>query len=190
MNWGELKNEIKNLGFEETEALEEYSDIIITSANRALHIIATTAIPVIARYDFTQDGTESGLKRYDISELTGDFLAFTDTPVKVYNDSYDTFNDFEIEEGHILVMDAGDIGDFSVFYKKRPAVITRNTLDTEPLDIDIKIEPALPLLTSYYVWLDDDERKATQYYNMYDMLKTDLLSEQNSRVRGRIIGGI
>lgn len=195
MNWGEFKNEIKDLGFEETGALNEYKDIIISAANRALHIINATVIPVISRYDFTQDGKETGIKKYDMVELattkdgTNQFLAFADSPVKTYNGAYETFNDFEIEQGHIIVMDASIVGDFSVFYKKRPSKITETTTDNTELDIDVKVEPALPLLAAYYIWLDDDERKATQYYNQYDTLKSDLLMGATP-VRARIIGGI
>ena len=69
MNWGELKNEVRDLGFEENESLEEYRDILLSAANRAMGMINAT-IPLTARYDFTQDGTESGLKRYDMAELT------------------------------------------------------------------------------------------------------------------------
>lgn len=196
MNWGEFKNEIKDLGFEEEEALDEYKDIIISAANRALHIINSTVIPIISRYDFTQDGTETGIKKYDMAELattedgTKQFLSFADTPVKTYNGTYETFNDFEIEQGHVIVMDASTVGDFSIFYKKIPAKITDTTTDDAELDIDVKIEPALPLLAAYYIWLDDDERKATQYYNQYDTLKSDLLMDETTSIRARIIGGI
>lgn len=195
MNWGELKTEVRDLGFEETESLEEYKDILISAANRAMQMINST-IPVTARYDFTQDGTETGLKRYDLVELTKSdgtrtFLSLTDTPVRMGGPGvYEAFNNFEVEMGSILVMDAGESGDFSVFYKKLPARITYATTDDTPLDLDPRMDPALPLLTAYFVWLDDDERKATQYYNMYDLFKSEVLAEtETKKVRARIIGG-
>ena len=88
MNFGELKKEVRDLGFEEDPTLEEYKSIIINATNRALRMINATVLPVIGRYDFEQDGTESGIKKYDLLELTKEdgkpkFLAFTDTPVRI-----------------------------------------------------------------------------------------------------------
>lgn len=196
MNWGELKNEVRDLGFEENESLEEYRDILLSAANRAMGMINAT-IPLTARYDFTQDGTESGLKRYDMAELTKEdgrrtFLSFTDTLVRIGMDgTYGSFNDFEIEMGRVLIMDGTEAGDFSVFYKKTPAMVTSATTDDTLLDIDPRMDPALPLLTAHFVWLDDDERKATQYYNLYDQFKSEILAEmEDKKIRARIIGGI
>lgn len=195
MNFGELKTEVRDLGFEENESLEEYKDILISAANRAMQMINGT-IPVTARYDFTQDGKETGLKRYDLVELTKSdgkrtFLSLTDTPVRIgANGVYEAFNDFDVEMGSLLVMDAGAVGEFSVFYRKLPARVTYATTDDTPLDVDPRMDPALPLLTAYFVWLDDDERKATQYYNMYDLFKSEVLAEaETKKVRARIIGG-
>ncbi|MCB6992439.1 hypothetical protein LI177_02935 [bacterium 210820-DFI.6.37] len=193
MNWGELKNEVKDLGFEEMEALVEYKDILVSATNRAMYIINSTVLPMTSRYDFMQDGSEPGIKKYDMIELTKEggsrkFLSFADTPVKIHNETYETFNDFDIEEGHIVVMDGSCVGNFSVFYKRIPSRVSENTTDDTELDVDARIEPALPLLVAHYVWLDDDERKATQYYNEYDALKTDILTE-TTLIRAKIRGG-
>lgn len=193
MNWGELKKEIRDLGFEEDSAIEEYKDIVISAANRALHMINSTVLPVTSRYDFTQDGTETGIKKYDMIELTREngkrkFLSFVDTPVRMNGGIYGLFNDFDIEEGHIVVMDGGLKGEFSIFYRKLPERIVSNMSDNVVLDINERVAPLLPLLTAHYVWLDDDERKATQYYNEYDALKEELAGD-NARLRGKIRGG-
>lgn len=192
MNWGELKREVKNLGFEETESLEEYSEHIVDATNRALKTISFTA-PLISRYDFSQDGTESGLKRYDIVSLTSEngkrrFFAFADAPVRVYRGFYETFNDFEIEQGREIVMDASCEGDFSVFYKRIPERISDGADDNTEIDVDPLMEIALPLLVAYYVWLDDDERKATAYYNQYEAVKNEVLGQVNIP-RAKIVGG-
>ena len=36
MKFGELKTEVRDLGFEENESLEEYKDILISAANREI----------------------------------------------------------------------------------------------------------------------------------------------------------
>lgn len=184
---------MKNLGFEEDEALEEYGDIVASATNMALHAIASTILPLNARYDFTQDGTEPGAKRYDMVELTmrggqRSFLSFSNPPVKARGEIHGVVPDFELEEDRILVMDGGLTGDFSVFYRKIPATVAASTPDETPLDVDIRIEGALPLLVSYYVWLDDDERKAARYKNDFDERKDEILQE-TERPRAKIRGG-
>lgn len=192
MNLGELITEVRDLGFEEDETLEEesYRAILVTAANRALKDIAVT-IPVVKRYEFEQDGTETGVKRYDMIELTAEdgvkkFFDFDEVPVRE-SDSYDRFNDFEIEEGHIMVMDASLKGKFSVFYKLAPTKLTTGSLDSQELDINLKAEHLLPLLVSYYVWLDDDVTKAQEYKTNYEMGKAEL---SQSKARLTIRGGI
>lgn len=192
MNFGELKKEVRDLGFEEDPTLEEYKSIIINATNRALRMINATVLPVIGRYDFEQDGTVSGIQKYDLLELTKEdgkakFLAFTDTPVRINDGDYSTFNNFEVEENHIIVMDGATPGAFSIFYKKIPAAITEDTTDDTELEIDERMVPALAFLVAHYVWLDDDERKATQYYNEYDAYKAEIMQEQPAKAR--IMGG-
>lgn len=193
MNWGELKNEIRDLGFEEMETVDGYKDIVISATNRALHIINSTVLPVTSRYDFTQDGTEIGIKKHDLIELTREngkrrFLSLSDTPVRINNGEYGSFSNFDVEEGHIIVMDSSLKGNFSIFYKKLPERVSSHTSDDIQLDIDERVAPLLPLLTAHYVWLDDDERKATQYYNEYDALKSEVV-EDTTVAKAKIRGG-
>ena len=188
MNLGELIKEVRDLGFEEDETLEEeaYKAILITATNRALRDMAL-AVPVIKRYEIEQDGSESGIRRYDLLDLTeSKFLDFDEIPVRE-SDTYDRFNDFEIEEDHIIVMDAGLKGKFSIFYKLAPAKLTVNTADAQELEVNRKAEHLLPLLVSYYVWLDDDVNKAQEYKANYEMGKAEL-SQKKARLTIR--GGI
>ena len=191
MNFGELKNRVRNFGFEEQEAIEEYGDIIRSAVNTALHTIATTVTPLLAHYELHQDGSGSGSKWYDMRELTREdgevtFLSFADTPVRT--EDYEAFDRFQLEDGHILVLDRSLSGDFSVFYKRTPKRVTTGTPDSELLDVDARMEAALPHLVAYYVWMDDDERKAQRYRNEFDELKAEVLAE-TQRPRARIIGG-
>lgn len=187
MKWAELKEQVRDLGFEEDATLEEsaYESIMITSTNRALKEIASF-VPVVGRYEFEQDGKGSGIIRYDMSELTDSrFLDFDAIPVRE-SETYERFNDFEIEEDHIIVMDASVAGKFSVFYKLVPTKITSKTKDNDKLDIHIKAEHLLPLLVAYYMWLDDDMTKAGEYKQNYEILKGEVA---RGNVRARIRGG-
>ena len=37
----------------------------------------------------------------------------------------------------------------------------------------------IPLLAAYYLWLDDDERKAVQYYNNYETELSQIIQNEN-----------
>ena len=50
---------------------------------------------------------------------------------------------------------------------KIPLKIDMEASEDEIIDIDEEKTPLLQLLTAYFVWLDDDERKAVMYYNTY-----------------------
>ena len=193
MNYGELKNSVKNLGFEEDEAMDEYKEIVAAATNMALREIAASAFPLKARFDLSQDGSEAGAKRHDMAELTKKdgkrtFLCFSDPPVKTRGGLRAKVPDFEIEEDRVLVMDGGLAGDFTVFYHRAPETVAANAPDETPIDVDARVEGALPLLVAYYVWLDDDERKAQRYKNDFEERKAETLAEAE-RPRAKIRGG-
>ena len=110
MNYGELKTELISLGFSDESELDEFGVIVPLALNRAITEINLTIAPIIGTYEFTQTGEESGLLYYDMEELTredGDatFLSFADTPVMVGDGVYRRYNDFEVEQDRILVID-------------------------------------------------------------------------------------
>lgn len=194
MNWGEVKNRIRDLGFEEDESIEEYQNIVATAANTAINTIALDVLPILGKYDFSQEGNESGVNRYDFLELTKEdgiprFYSFADeNPVRMQGDEYSRFADYEIEARRILVMDGSIRGDFSIYYNRIPTTITADTPDDFEIELDLSVHTILPLLMAYYVWLDDDERKATMYYNQYEGLK-DSIASRNNRTKVEIRGG-
>ena len=48
----------------------------------------------------------------------------------------------------------------------------------------------VPLMSAYFIWLDDDERKATMYWNNADDLKTQLLSVIIKPRKCKFVGGL
>ena len=66
--------------------------------------------------------------------------------------------------------------------KKRKIIreITENTDDSFLFGADMGLPDAvlymIPLLASYYVWLDDDVEKAVYYYNMYDNERNNIIN--------------
>ena len=194
MNYEELKSELVGLGFSDESELNEFGDIVPQALNRAITEINLTIAPIIGTYEFTQTGEESGLLYYDMEELTredGDmvFLSFADTPVMIDNGIgkqygiYRRYNDFEIEQDKKLVMDGSVSGKFKVFYKKAHTPFTVVTDDLEDIPLPLKAHILVPLLTAYYVWLEDEKTKAVDYYNQYEKLAQSILNDKPVRMR-------
>lgn len=195
MNYGQLKTELVGLGFSDKEELEEFGQIVPDSINRAITEINLTIAPIIGKCEIEQDGTTDEILYYDMESLTEEngekkFLDFADTPVKVNGGTnsavYIRFNDFEIEGGNILVMDGSVSGKFRVFYKKAHTPITLETSDDTEIELPLKAHVLLPLLSAYYVWLEDEKSKAVDYYNQYEKLSQSIMVE---KPRMRFMGG-
>lgn len=133
MTYKELKDQIRDLGFEEDISMDEYKEIVVNACNRAVNIILKTVV----------------------SNIEGYFK-------------------FENEEWEF----------------PKPISITVDTADDSIIDMPDKVIDLIPLLAAYYVWLDDDERKAVYYYNQYDDLKNQILAECQGGSKARIVGGV
>lgn len=194
MNYGKLKAQIRDMGFSDDAEIEEFAELIPNSINRAIEEININVAPIIDAYEIEQDGTGQGLFFYDIESLTKDdtgkitFLDFADTPVMVGTDVYQKFNDFEIENGKIIIIDGAHQGIFRVFYKKRHTPITTETLDETELELPLKAQHMLPYLAAYYIWLEDEQTKAVYYYNQYEALLQEYQAKKE-KPRARILSG-
>lgn len=136
MTFGEIKQNIINLGFEESDVFDETPSLFTDALYRARMLIYATV--------------EMGLK----------------TEVKE-----------DTETKKILE---------TVVETSLPKKIDENTAEDEELDIKEELVPLLQLLTAYFVWLDDDERKAVMYYNLY---QEQLSLYLNRRSCVEVIGG-
>lgn len=132
MTYKELKEEIRDLGFEEDVTMGEYSSIVVNACNRAISTIYHTVLSRI--------------------------------------ESYFKFKDSD------WVMPEIDS-------------LTMNTPDDYVLKLPDKLVFLVPLLASYYIWLDDDERKAITYRNEYEDLKEQIFTECLVGSRCRVVGG-
>lgn len=118
---------------------------------------------------------------YDIRELTRDDGAYTfdgfalDLPVKS-DGGYEYVRDYRIEQGRKIVLKREETGRYEIWYKAHPKKITEETKDTDVIETAEETEPLIHLLAAHYVWLDDDQTKATIYYNEYDDLKNSILA--------------
>lgn len=193
MNYGELKQELVNFGFSDMDELDEFGEIVPYAINRAITEINLNVCPIIGTYEFTHDGTEETLLYYDIEELTKEddtvkFLEFADTPVMVGTTYFKKFNNFEIENEKVLVIDGSIEGNFKVYYKKAHTPFTIDSDDEEELELPLKAHYLVPLLTAYYVWIEDEKALAVDYYNQYERLAAELTANR-SKVKGFITSG-
>ena len=137
MTYGEIKEKIRDLGFEENSTMKEYQTIVKNAVQRALQ--------------FLFDDVVIELKGYYKRELSTE------------------------EKPWVPV---------------RPEPITDDTPDERVLELPDNIIELAPLLASYYVWLEDDNVKATLYWNAYDAHKREIINACYADVRGTIIGGV
>ena len=205
MTYQELINNIRDLGFGEDSDITDFGDAVPNGINRAISIIAET-YPVIERYEFDIEGTETGYVYITMPDEDDNFLDFAQTPVLFAETSsegeksrYTKFNDFEIEAGDTVVINAdnvtngGKMGDttytFRIFYKADPEKFDGRQLGDD-IPLPRKAHHLVPLLASYYIWLDDEPVKAAQYYNQYETSLVNLETRSSdNKPRVRILSG-
>lgn len=137
MTYGECKEKIRDLGFEENSTMQEYSSIVKNSVQRAIQFIF--------------DGIVIRYRAYYQHKLS--------TP--------------EIP-----------------WFPVRPAQITADTPDDFVIELPDDLVELVPMLASYYVWLDDDQVKATLYWNAFDASLNDVVASITRNIKGVITGGV
>lgn len=79
------------------------------------------------------------------------------------------------------------VGDIVVRYKRKQNIVTHTALSNDDeVDIDAGIEDILPLLVSYYIWLEDEPSKAEGFLRLFNtyvaLAKSESRSDGNRRV--------
>lgn len=72
----------------------------------------------------------------------------------------------------------------------KPKHITDETEGDARINLANNLQPLLPLLAAYHIWLDDDITKATMYWNEYDQLKQSIFAYCKQPKNAVIEGGI
>ena len=79
--------------------------------------------------------------------------------------------------GSEIRVPTGDGNEYTVEYSYRPEPLSYDNMNAE-LGIDPCLSEAAALLTSYYVWLDDDSGKAENYRAEYDIAVREILKRR------------
>jgi hypothetical protein len=66
---------------------------------------------------------------------------------------------------------------------------TTTTADDFVIEMPELVHKLVPYLAAYHVWLDDDERKAVYYYNVYNDLRDEIVDEYTRARTAKIVGG-
>lgn len=190
MNYGEIKHNIISLGFAEQSDYDEFEELGYTydSINRAMRQLQDY-FPYKASFDFEIDETDTGIIRIDMRDRDG-YLSLVDTPIMFERDGEElwrTFSEYEIEMDHIIVFKADDYkGSFRVYYNKLCTPIDETTPDTFVPELPTAAHHLIPLLASYYLWMDDDERKAFEYRNDFEE-KLAVTKQQADKPRATVM---
>lgn len=194
MNYQELIDNIRDLGFSDDTEMEEFGELLYNSINRAITDINLNVAPIISKYEFEIEKTDTGLLYITIPEIDENFLDFGDTPVLFAQgdtELYKRFNDYEIESGDTVIIDADNTyGEFRIFYKAEHEHFTGiETQLAEEIPLPLRAHFLVPLLAAYYVWLEDEPSKAAQYYNLYEQKAASLIAQTTDKIRMRVLKG-
>ena len=139
-------------------------------------------------YDFTCFGTRAGedpslipiydgVEYIDIAKMWGDYLAFTSLPT---DDCGRTLTNVSLREGKICIHGAVS-GGITVTYRRAASDIKPDDIDAV-IDIPREAEVLLPLLTSAFMWLDDDPDKAQYYMALYQSTLLTVKATMNRKI--------
>ena len=183
MNLSEIRHNLISLGFAEESDYNEFEELGYTydCINRAIATIQSI-FPQIAKYEFELDDSDTGTIYIDMTDRPG-FLSLAETPVLFEvngSEVFRKFGDYQVEMGHTIVMNADAYaGSFRIYYNKACTEIDPTTPDSFVPELPKKVHHLIPLLAAYYLWLDDDERKAVQYYNNYESELSQIIQNEN-----------
>lgn len=117
---------------------------------------------------------------YDL-KLLGERFVGMSSDAQVLKDGRG-YTDYRFVEGHVLMLPRVRTGIYDLLYEALPAVITKDTDDSTPLELPEETHLLVPLWVAYRCWLDDDERKATIYRNDFSALAADIKANATASV--------
>jgi hypothetical protein len=105
---------------------------------------------------------------YDMAEISTDFVSFACPPIEF--EGYDKMRTEYGIEGSKLLLPRSYSGVVRVLYNRKRKELEPTEYpekDATLLDLDPELCTLLPLLVASYVWLEDEEAKASYYMNLY-----------------------
>lgn len=190
MTYKEFKSNIINLGFEEEDVFEDNDKTLIEAANRALIFLVTNIEPKekYKHYEIPEDEIKSSYRSINLEE----FNNFDGISLKAPKINGKAITDFYYED-NTLYISSKYSGVLSVCYRCNTELIPYDVSDDYKIPVRFSLITPLQLLTAYYIWLDDDERKAVVYYNQFnEQLQVYRFNKQSNENQNKAVieGGI
>lgn len=110
---------------------------------------------------------------YDMAKLTTDFFSFD--PGNIYyegdllTEQYIRTHNVYDESGHVILFSNDMPGNYTVYYRAYPDVITTQTADDYELNVPPEVAVILPLYMASQLYKDDDNGIATSYRNEFEV---------------------
>lgn len=190
MNYAEIKQNLISKGFAEESDYEELEELgyTFTAINDAISIIQSL-FPQIATYEFDIDESDTGILAIDMADRKGFLRLAEDVPVLFEADGQEVFRaftDYIVKMRRIINIKMDDYaGSFRVYYEKACTKIDADTPDNFIPELPEEVHHLIPHLAAYYLWLDDDERKAIMYKNDYEEALA-IIQQRENKPRMRV----
>lgn len=121
--------------------------------------------------------------RYDLTKLTEDFLTFSDPPI-TDDEEYRRLNeDYDVEDGRIILLPYLVSGCFKILYNRKPKQIENKgpaQENEDVIDLDEELCSLLPVLIASYIWLEDEPDRAQYYYTLYQARAAEITAKQRN----------
>ena len=137
MTYGEVKEKIRDYGFEEDSTMQEYQTIVKNAVNAAQQLLYDDVVLSLKDYYRRKKG---------IPDITWE--------------------------------------------PERPEYITDSTEDNFRINLPDNVLELVPLLASYFIWLDDDNVKSTYYWNTFDENRQRVVASCLQDAKAKITGGL
>lgn len=110
---------------------------------------------------------------YDMKDIVNDFYAFDVGNIyyegSIITERYIRTSSMYDESGHVILLPRDRAGNYTVYYRAYPEIITLATPDEHELDIDPEVAVILPLYMASQLYKDDDNGIATAYRNEFEV---------------------
>jgi hypothetical protein len=124
---------------------------------------------------------------YDMRQIVPDFGRFSSRP---FEDGTPVMEDYYISGSRITLSSAVPDGDYTILYEHYPEAANADD-PTSELDVERDTEILVPHLCAYYMWMDDQPEKASQFYQRFTEQAAILRSTCTARtnIKYRSING-
>ena len=192
MTYQELLANIRDLGFSDDTEMLEFGELVNNSINRSISEINVEFAHIKKKYEFELDDNDTGFVYITMPSIDGQYLSLVDHPITYEVNGtgvYTNFSNYYIEMDDTIVINADrNKGKFRIFYNAAHQTYTGESMNSTPLPLPLKAHHLVPLLASYYIWLEDEPVKAAQYYNLYEQKKAAYQADAE-RPRMRVLEG-